>query len=54
MSSEEKKVRVKRLRVVADQLIIEPSRIIIQRPGKEKEKKEEEELLGFEEEFEEE
>ncbi|ADJ54248.1 hypothetical protein HAV1_gp25 [Hyperthermophilic Archaeal Virus 1] len=50
MSSEEKKIRVKKLRIVADQLVIEPSRIIIKRPGKEKERKEEEELLGFEEE----
>lgn len=53
MSSEEKKIRVKRLRVVADQLIIEPSRIIIKRQGKEKEK-EEEEVMGFEEELEDE
>jgi hypothetical protein len=52
MSSEEKKIRVKKLRVVADELVIEPSRIIIRRPGKEK--KREEELLGFEEELEEE
>jgi len=43
MSSEgEKRIRVKKLRIVADQLIVEPSRIIIKRPGKEK--KEEEEL----------
>ena len=53
MSSEEKKIRVKRLRVVADKLVIEPSRIIIKRPGKEK-KNEEEEVMGFEEELEEE
>jgi hypothetical protein len=53
MSSEEKKIRVKRLRITADQLIIEPSRIIIQRPGKGK-KEEEEGILGFEEESEEE
>ena len=52
MSSEEKSIRVKRLRIMADQLVIEPSRIIIKRPGKEK--KEEEEVIGFEEEFEEE
>jgi hypothetical protein len=52
MSSEEKKIRVKKLRVVADELFIEPSRIIIKRPGKGK-KKEEEEMLGFEEELEE-
>jgi hypothetical protein len=51
MSSEEKKIRVKKLRIVADQLVIEPSRIIIQRPGSEKKgKSEEEETLGFEEE----
>jgi len=50
MSSEgEKQIRVKRLRIVADQLVIEPSRIIIRRPGKE-EKEEEEEEFGFEEE----
>jgi len=49
MSSEgERKIRVKKLRVIADQLVIEPSRIVIKRPGKEK--KEEEEELGFEEE----
>ena len=52
MSSGEKKIRVKKLRIVADQLVIEPSRIIIKRPGREKEK--EEEVLGFEEEVEEE
>jgi len=52
MSSEEKKIRVKKLRIVADQLVIEPSRIIIKRPGKEKGSKgEEEETFGFEEEF---
>jgi len=55
MSSEEKKIRVKKLRVVADELVIEPSRIVIKRPGGEKKKKEEEEeVLGFEEELEEE
>ncbi|MCI4409940.1 MAG: hypothetical protein JHC26_12675 [Thermofilum sp.] len=49
MSSEgEKQIRVKKLRIVADQLIVEPSRIIIKRPG-EKEKKEKE--SEFEEEF---
>jgi len=47
MSSEEKKIRVKKLRIVADQLVIEPSRIIIKRPGK---KEKEEEMLGSEEE----
>jgi hypothetical protein len=52
MSSVEKKIRVKKLRIVADQLVIEPSRIIIKRPGREKEEKEE--VLGFEEEVEEE
>jgi len=45
MSSEgEKRIRVKKLRIVADQLIVEPSRIIIKRP----ERKEEEEELGLE------
>ena len=47
MSSEgEKQIRVKKLRIVADQLIVEPSQIIIKRPGKEK--REEEEELGLE------
>jgi len=50
MSSEEKKIRVKRLRIMADQLVIEPSRIVIKRPGKEKKEEGEEELLGLEEE----
>jgi len=45
--NEEKQIRVKRLRIVTDQLVIEPSRIIIKRPGKE-EKEEEEEEFGFE------
>jgi hypothetical protein len=46
MSSEgEKRIRVKKLRIVADQLIVEPSRIIIKRPGK---KEREEEELGLE------
>jgi coenzyme F420-reducing hydrogenase delta subunit len=53
MSSEEKKIRVKKLRVVADELVIEPSRIIIKRPSN-KEKRKEEEFLGLAEEFEEE
>jgi hypothetical protein len=47
MSSEgEKQIRVKKLRVIADQLVIEPSRIIIKRPNREK--REEEEELGLE------
>jgi hypothetical protein len=50
MSSEEKSIRVKKLRIMADQLVIEPHRIIIKRPGKEKEIEEEEEVIGFEEE----
>jgi len=47
MSSEEKSIRVKKLRIMADQLVIEPSRIIIKRPGKE----EVEGVLELEEEF---
>ncbi len=31
MSSREKTIRVKRLRIVADELVVEPSRIIISR-----------------------
>ena len=31
----EKVVKLKRIRIVADQLVIEPSRIIIKRPSKE-------------------
>ena len=50
MSYEEKSIRVKKLRIVADQLVIEPSRIIIKRPGSEKRIEEEEEVVGFEEE----
>jgi hypothetical protein len=46
-SEEEKRIRVKKLRIVADQLIVEPSRIIIKRPGKE-EREEREEELGLE------
>jgi hypothetical protein len=48
MSSEEKKIRVKKLRIIADQLVIEPSRIVIKRPIKEKE---EEAVFEFEEEL---
>ena len=48
--SEEKTIRMKRLRIVADQLVIEPSRIIIKRPGKEG-KREEVGVLEFEEEL---
>ena len=48
--SEEKSIKVKKLRIVADQLVIEPSRIIIKRPGSEKRIEEEEEAVGFEEE----
>ena len=50
MSSEGKSIKVKKLRIVADQLVIEPSRIIIKRPGSEKRIGEEEEVVGFEEE----
>ncbi len=50
MPSEEKTIKVKKLRIMADQLVIEPSRIVIKRPTR-KEKEEEEELLGFEEEL---
>jgi len=46
MSSEEKVIRVKRVRLVVDQLIIEPGRIVIKRPKK---KGEEEVLLVREE-----
>ena len=49
--SEEKTIRMKKLRIVADQLVIEPSRIVIKRPGKEKKGEEEEVVLGFEEEL---
>jgi hypothetical protein len=45
-SEEERKIRVKKLRVIAEQLVIEPSRIIIKRPGKEK--REEKEEFGLE------
>jgi len=47
MSSEEKSIRVKKLRITAEQLVIEPQRIIIKRPGRE----EKEEILELEEEF---
>jgi hypothetical protein len=51
MSSEEKSIRVKKLRITADQLVIEPTRIIIRRPGSERRTEEEEEkVIGFEEE----
>ena len=51
MSSEEKSIRVKKLRIAADQLVIEPTRIIIKRPGSERRtEEEEEEVIGFEEE----
>jgi hypothetical protein len=46
MPPDEKVVRLKRIRIVADQLIIEPSRIVIKRPGKEREA-----VLEFEEEL---
>jgi len=48
MSSGEKTVRLKRVRIIADQLVIEPSRIVIKRPSKEKE---EEAVFEFEEEL---
>jgi len=50
MSSEEKKIRVKRLRISADHLIIEPSRIIIMRPKKKKDE-EEDEIFIFKDNF---
>ena len=51
MSSEEKSIRVKKLKIIAEQLVIEPTRIIIKRPGSErKTEEEEEEVVGFEEE----
>jgi hypothetical protein len=46
MSEGEKQIRVKKLKIVADELLIEPSRIVIKRPSREK--REEEEELGFE------
>jgi hypothetical protein len=47
MSSErERVIRVKRLRIVADELIIEPGRIIIRRPGRKGEEREEEGFKG--------
>ena len=49
MSSEEKKIKVRKLRVVADELVIEPTRIVIRRPGKEK-RREKDEMFWFEEE----
>jgi len=49
--SEEKSIKVKKLRIVADQLVIEPSRIIIKRPGSEKRIEEEEEVVRFEDEL---
>ena len=49
--SEEKTIRMKKLRIVADQLVIEPSRIVIKRPGKEEKREEKEVVLRFEEEL---
>jgi len=52
MSSEEKSIRVKKLRIMADQLVIEPTRIVIKRPGSERRMEEEDEgVLELEEEF---
>jgi len=52
MSPDEKTIRVKKLKIVADQLVVEPSRIIIKRPGSEKRTEEEVEgMLELEEEF---
>jgi hypothetical protein len=45
--SSEKTIRVKKLRIIAEELVIEPGRIIIKRPQKKKEG--EEDLWGFEE-----
>jgi hypothetical protein len=42
MASNEKVIRVKRVRLVADQLVIEPGQIVIKRPKK---KKDEEDVL---------
>jgi hypothetical protein len=41
MSSGEKRIKVKRVRIVADELVIEPEVIIIEKPKK----REEEEML---------
>jgi hypothetical protein len=46
MSEGEKQIRVKKLKIVADELLIEPSRIVIKRPSREE--REEEEEFGFE------
>ena len=52
MSSEEKSIRIKKLRIMAEQLVIEPQRIIIKRPGSEKRMEEETKgVLELEEEF---
>jgi hypothetical protein len=40
-SGRERVIRVRRLRIVADELIVEPGRILIKRPGKEKKEREE-------------
>jgi len=50
--SEEKTIRIKKLKIVADQLIVEPSRIVIKRPGSKRRMEEEDEgVLELEEEF---
>ena len=46
MSEKERVIRVKRLRIVADELVIEPGRILIKRPGREKKEQEKEGFRG--------
>jgi hypothetical protein len=43
----EKTIRVKKLRIVADELVIEPNKIVIRRPAEKK--KEEEDMIWFKE-----
>jgi hypothetical protein len=51
MSSEEKVIRVKKLRIITDKLVIEPMQIVIRRPGKEKKVGEEEEEVELDTRF---
>ena len=46
MSEKERVIRVKRLRIVTDELVIEPSKILIKRPGREKKEQKEESFRG--------
>ena len=46
MSEKERVIRVKRLRIVTDELVIEPGRILIKRPGKERKEQEEKGFRG--------